>query len=135
MAGPPLYPNEQVNSIVSQGYKINRDVRKINKLLYIEHLEQLVNAAIDSRLDYCNSISYGTSRENMYKLQKLQKSAAKLILRQRKRDSASEALIELNWLDVESRITFKVLLTVTRQLEGPVTNNLNCNQWSYRSIK
>ena len=128
--------NKQVNSIVSQGYKINRDIRKIKKFLERENLEQLIHAAIASRLDYCNSILYGTSRENMYKLQKLQNSAAKLILGQRKRDSASEALRELHWLNVESRITFKVLLTVYKATrnEGPVTINLNYNQWSCRSI-
>ena len=128
--------NKQVNSIVSQGYKINRDIRKIKKFLERENLEQLIHAAIASRLDYCNSILYGTSRENMYKLQKLQNSAAKLILGQRKRDSASEALRELHWLNVESRITFKVLFIVEKATrnEGPVTINLNYNQWSCRSI-
>ena len=88
-----------------------------------------------SRLDYRNSILYRTSRENIYKLQKLQNSAAKLILEKRKRDSASEALRELHWLNIDSRITFKVLLTVYKatRKEGPETINLKYNQSSSRT--
>ena len=128
--------NKQVNSIVSQGYKISKDVRKIKKFLENDNLQQLIHAVIASRLDYCNSILYGTSRENIYKLQKLQNSAAKLVLGKRKRDSASDALRELHWLNVDSRITFKVLLTVYKATrnEGPVTMKLSYNQLSCRTI-
>ena len=85
---------------------MNKDIRQIKKFLEKENLEQLVHAVIVSRLDYCNSILYGTSHDNILKLQKLQNRAAKLILGKEKRESASEALRDLHWLNVESRITF-----------------------------
>ena len=72
-------------------------VRKIKKFLEEDNLQQLIHAVIASRLDYCNSILYGTSRENTYKLQKLQNSVAKLVLGKRKRNSASEALWDLHY--------------------------------------
>ena len=87
-------------------------------------------------MDYCNSILYGTSRENIYKLQKLQNSAAKLISGKRKRDSASEALRELHWLNIDSRIIFTVLLTACKatRKEAPETINLKYDQLSCRMI-
>ena len=57
--------DKQVNAIVSYGYKISKDVRQIKKFLETENLEQLKHAVIASTLDYCNSILYGTSRENI----------------------------------------------------------------------
>ena len=65
------------------------------------------------------------SKENIYKLQKLQNAAAKLILGKRKRDSASGALRELHWLNVESRIVFKILLLTYKTLKGQCSKNLS----------
>ena len=59
-----------------------------------------------------------------------------MILGKRKRDLAFEALRDHNWLNLDSRITFKVLLTVYKATrnEGPVTIKLNYNQLSCRTI-
>ena len=89
------------------------------------HLERLVHAVISSRFDYCNSILMNISKENMYKLQKLQNAAAKLVTGKRKRDSATVALRELHWLNVESRIVFKVLLLTFKILKGQCSQNMS----------
>ena len=64
------------------------------------------------------------SKDNMFKFQKLQNTAARLILGRRKRDSATEALKELHWLNVDARITFKVLLLVFKVLRGKCNMSL-----------
>ena len=56
--------------------------------------------------------------ENLYKMQKVQNAAARLILGKQKRDSAKEALEELHWLNIKSRIVFKILLLVYKMLTG-----------------
>ena len=65
------------------------------------------------------------SKENLFKLQKVQNSAARLVLGRRKRDSARKALRELHWLDVESRILFKVIVLVFKVIRGLCSDNLS----------
>ena len=101
--------DSHVNSVVSHSYKILKDIGRVKKYFTKAHLEKLVYAVISSRLDYCNSLYVNNGKGNLNKLQKLQNSAAKLILSRRRRDSAAEALRELHWLNVETRITFKIL--------------------------
>ena len=43
----------------------------------------------------------------------------------RKRDSARKALRELHWLDVESRILFKVIVLVFKVIRGICSDNLS----------
>ena len=52
----------------------------------------------------------------------MQNAAAKLVLGRRRRDSASLALRELHWLNVDARIIFKVLLLVFKMLRGQCPN-------------
>ena len=63
----------------------------------------------------------------MHKLQKVQNSAARLILSRRRRDSAKDALRELHWLNVETRITFKILLLVHKVVRGKAPEGLALN--------
>ena len=110
--------NKHVNHIVSHSFKILKDIGRIRKCLQRGHLENLLHAVISSRLDYCNSLFMNMSKQNLFKLQKVQNAAARLILGKRRRDSATQALKELHWLDVDARITFKILLLVYKILHG-----------------
>ena len=83
----------------------------------------LVHAVI-SRLDYCNSLFFNISRSNIYKLQKVQNAAARLVARKRKRESISSTLRKLHWLPVESRVIFKILLLVFKCIRGMCSENL-----------
>ena len=107
-----LTMNKQVNQIVSHCYKILKDIGRIRKCLKQCHIERLVHAVVSSRLDYCNSLYMNVSKSNMYKLQKVQNAAARLVVGGRKRDSITMALRNLHWLKVESRVVFKILLLV-----------------------
>ena len=120
-----LIMDKHINFIVSHCYKILKDIGRIKKCLQQSHLENLVHAVVSSRLDYCNSLFANIGKSNLQKLQKVQNSAAKLILGKRRRDSASTALRELHWLNIESRITFKLLLLVHKVLRGRCSSNLS----------
>ena len=114
--------NKHVNSIVSHCYKILRDIGRIKKYVTNNQLETLVHAVISSCLDYCNCLLVNINKENLFKLQKVQNSAARLILGIGRRQSAKDALRKLHWLDVDSRITFKILLIVFKVITGMCTS-------------
>ena len=116
--------DKHVNNIVSNCYKILKDIGSIKKSLSRGDLEKLVHAAIANRLDYCNSLLMNIGKEHLTKLQKVQNTAARLVLGKRRRDSASQALRTLHWLKVESRIIFKTILLVFKVIRGTCSDNL-----------
>ena len=101
-----------INNVVSLCYKSLSDIGKVRHLLSNKNTELLVHAAVGSRLDYCNSLLYGSNKTLINKLQKVQNAGARLISRRRKCQSVSDVLISLHWLRVEARIIFKHLVFV-----------------------
>ena len=116
--------DKHINQIVSHCYKLLKDIGRVRNMLTQEHTESLVHAVTSSRLDYCNSLFINMSNDNLNKLQKVQNAAARLVTRKRKRDSVSHTLRELHWLNVESRIIFKVILIVYKVIHGICSENL-----------
>ena len=119
-----LRMDKHVNSVVSHCYKILKDIGRIKKHLHKNHLERLIHAVISSKLDYCNSLLVNINKENLFKLQKVQNAAARLILSRRRSESATSSLNELHWSNIDARITFKILLIVHKIVRGKCSENL-----------
>ena len=71
-------------------------------------MKTLVSAFVFSRLDYCNSLFANLSNDVLFKLQRFQNQAARLILKCRKSDHVTPMLLELHWLPVKARILYKI---------------------------
>ena len=123
--------DKQVNSVVASCYKQLKDIGKIRNIISKNHTEMLVHAIISSRLDYCNSIYYDMKKSNLYKLQKVQNSAARLIERKKRRHPVRAIFKELHWLNVEARIIFKIILIVYKCINGKYSKNLNIDYKKY----
>ena len=104
--------DKQVNEVVASGYFHIRTIGKLKSYMSKEDLESYVHSIISSKLDYCNVVLYGINKSVLYKLQKLQNAAARLILKLPKHCSVSEEIRKLHWLRVEERILFKIILVV-----------------------
>ena len=118
-----LLMDKHVNSIIAHLYKLLKNIGRIRNILTNKYTETLVHAVI-SRLDYCNSLFVNISKRNIFKLQKVQNAAARLVVRGKKNCSITSVLNELHWLKIEERIVFKVLLLVFKCLNGLCSNNL-----------
>ena len=84
-----------------------RALRHIRSSLTEDMAKSVALALVSSRLDYANSLLYGTSDTNINKLQRIQNSLAKLVLK-RPHISSSTALHNLHWLPIKQRIDFKI---------------------------
>ena len=84
-----------------------KKISSIRNCLTRDACKYLVTSIIFSKLDYCNSLLFGTTSENIKHLQGIQNNAARLIYQQKRRDDATPLLARLHWLPVQERIKFK----------------------------
>ena len=85
-----------------------RAFRHIRHTLKVDTAKSVTCALLGSRLDYDNSILFGTSAKNLAKLQCLQNSVARVVMRSNRRSQSLPVLKQLHWLPVKYRIDFKI---------------------------
>ena len=90
-------------------------IRHIRPFLSVDTTSALARSMVLSRLDYCNSLLYGTSASLIHSLQRTQTNLAKLVLLNPSLNS-SECLRQLHWLPIHLRIIFKISLITYRTL-------------------
>ena len=83
-----LNMDTHTNKIVSHSHKLLKDIGRIRNVISKKHTEMLVHAVVSSRLDNCNSLFFNMKKGNLFKLQKVQNAAARLVARKKKRLSA-----------------------------------------------
>ena len=92
-------------------HKVYIDIRQISSihpLLYIDATKTLLSAFVLPKLDYCNSLFYSSPMYMLERIQKIQNSAARLILQYRKHNHISHLLMSLHWLAINARIEYKL---------------------------
>ena len=77
----------------------------------------LVSAFVLSRIDYCNSLLFGSTLEVTPHLQQIQNYAARVILRLPKSSSITTHLKSLHWLPVKVRSTCNIAISTTTATE------------------
>ena len=102
-----------VSSICKSCYFHIRAFRHIRPSLTQDMARSVAVSLVGSRLDYANSLLYGTSQATLHKLQRNQNSLAKLVWPGQA--NLSDASRALHWLPVKHRIEFKIA-TVTFKL-------------------
>ena len=95
-------------------YKIG----KLRRYLSKDATVKLIHAFVTSKLDSCNSLLYGLPECDIVKVQRVQNTAARLVLRIPRHDHITPALEELHWLPVRQRIAYKILLITYKALHG-----------------
>jgi len=81
----------------------------------------LIQAFINTRLDYCNSLYFRIADGLMNRLQSIQNAATRLITGVRQCDHITPALHQLHWLPVCRRVDFKISTLVYHLLADTTT--------------
>ena len=87
------------------------EIRRISSVRHLPTRKatvQLMCSFVLGRLDYCNSLLIDITSYQMYRLQKIQNHAAKVVFRQSKDDHVTPLLKKLHWLPGKERILFKI---------------------------
>ena len=103
-----LTMNAHVSNIARTCYFELRRLASIRRFLTSTATATLVSAFVLSRIDYCNSLLFGSTNDVTSHLQRIQKYAARVILRLPMSSSITIYLKSLHWLPVKVRSTYKI---------------------------
>ena len=85
------------------------NIRIIRKFLSIECTKILLNAFVISRLDYCNSLLHGPSKNQLHtELQSVQNAAGRLICDVSRFDHITPSLYSRRWLAIIYSLQFRI---------------------------
>ena len=103
-----LTMNAHVTNNARTCYFELRRLASIRRILTSTATATLVSAFVLSRIDYCNSLLFGSTHDVTSHLQRIQNYAARVILCLPKSSSITTHLISLHWLPVKVRCTYKI---------------------------
>ena len=107
-----------IKSLCQKSFYHLRNISKIRRMLSQEAAKKLVHAFVSSRLDYCNALLIGISSRCLQKLQYIQNSAARILMRVRKYEHITPTLKKLHLLPISSRVEYKISLLTHQCLYG-----------------
>ena len=103
-----LTMNAHVSNIARTCYFELRRLASIRRFLTNTATATLVSAFALSRIDYCNSLLFGSAHDVTSHLQRIQNYATRVVLRLPKSSSITTYLKSLHWLPVKARSTYKL---------------------------
>ena len=103
-----LTMNAHVTNIARTCYFELRRLASTRRFLTSTATAKLVSAFDFSRIDYCNSLLFGSTHDVTNHLQRIQNYAARLILCLPKFSSITTHLKSLHWLPVKVRSIYKI---------------------------
>jgi len=100
--------------VCSKSFFHLRQLRRVRSSLDSDSASTLVRAFVTARVDYCNAILAGATKATTGKLQWVLNAAARVVSNTRKFDPGLYNLmhIDLHWLDVPERVTYKLDLSL-----------------------
>jgi len=108
-----------IKALTRSCYYQLRQLRVVSRSLSFSSASTLVHAFVVNRLDYCSSLYIGLPQVRLLCLERVLRSAARLVGRIPKFSHVSDYMREvLHWLPLQQRILFRVASTVWHCLSG-----------------
>ena len=115
---PTLTFERHVNQICRVANFHIRTIGRLRRYLTPKAAECLVHAFVTSRLDANNALLYGAKGKLIKQMQKVLNTAARIITNTPRREHITPVLRSLHWLDIKSRVKYKILLITYKALHG-----------------
>ena len=115
-----LTMNAHVSNIARNCYFELRRLASIRRFLTSTATATFVSAFVLSRIDYCNSLLFGSTRDVTSHLQRIRNYVARVIIRLPKSSSISIHLKSLHWLPVKARSTYKIACLCCHSSTAPL---------------
>ena len=116
---------KQVNKVKKNSFNITRNIHRINHLLPMKHRLNLYHAVISPQFSYADIVWGGCNQKEKLSLQRVQNFAAKSITGNRKYDSATNSLKQLQLLNLQQRRTIHETVLVNKALHDKSSDNIN----------
>ena len=110
--------DQHIAGVCRASYFHIRALRHVRGSLPDSVAKTVACSIVGSRIDYCNALLVGMSDSNFKKLQRVQNTLARVLLRLSRSDHITPALIELHWLPVKYRVTFKLATLTFKTLQS-----------------
>ncbi|CAC5397324.1 unnamed protein product [Mytilus coruscus] len=107
---------QQINAITKSCFHQICNLRRIRSHITEDACKTLVFSLVTSRLDYGNALIYGVNASSLSELQRVQKTAARLVTRKKKFEHLTSTLMSLHWLPFKFRCQYKLLLFAFKTL-------------------
>ena len=113
-----LTMEKHVSAVIKSCYHQIRSIGRVRKYITVDACRSLVQSMVTSRLDYANTLLHNLPKVLLDRLQKVQNTSARLITKTSRSSHITPVLIQLHWLPVEYRSTYKVLLYTYKAVHG-----------------
>ena len=113
-----LTMQRHISDVCRSTFLALRRIAAIRPFLSPKSTSVLLHASVTCRLAYCNSALSGVSADQLSRLQRVQNSAARLVLKKRKREHITPLLRQLHWLPVAFRVKYKLAVLAFRHFDG-----------------
>ena len=114
-----------------------RALRHICHILTDDAAKTIASSLVGSRLDYANDVLVGTSSKNINRLQHIQNTLARIVMKvphdQTRNVSTKHLFSPLHWLPVRRRIDFKIAVLTYKLLLTDQPSCLACTITPYAS--
>ena len=90
-------------------YSHIRQLRCIRPYLDHKTASTIATSIVHSKLDYCNSLYYNLPNTQLNRLQHIQNSLARAVVRAPKSSHITPVLKSLHWLKISQRIDYKII--------------------------
>jgi len=110
--------SEHISYISKNCFAHIRDLRRIRNTLNQTTACTIATSLIHSKLDYCNSLFLNITTQQLNRLQLIQNSAARAVVKFPKFQHITPILKSFHWLKINQRIQYKILSLTYKSLQN-----------------